>query len=467
MNDNLLDLTALKAELTQLRNDARRYRDEARRLRTETRHMMLTAQLEAVQMPAEKSKWVIDGIPTPDGFYAYYGAGGDSYLLYRPSSGRGDYTAYLTALESAGFVRHDGGELGKVAFACYYDDRAVIHVSHASCDNVLRVVVDHRNATALAPTEPICDGAPNSAEPRLVLFGDHLYDLYDCGMGYIFRLSDGTFVIIDGGMPDPAELPECFYGRLRELAGEGKIVISAWIFTHAHSDHTRVFVRLSELYADRLEVRRVIHNFPGTLMQMGGGHEGWCRNEVRYVEESMARLSPRPLFIRAHTGQRFDFPGLSVEMLFTLDDFKQPFFPDNFNATSLIFRVTAERQTFMFLGDTDPTGCEVIVNRFGEALKSDVVQVAHHGYWGGTKEVYDAIRPEIVLWPCPLFDPRASRNFEPRLSNPDFSPVTREMIRNYARAVYVQWKGTDILPLPLTGEDGVTLMAEDDPTIEK
>lgn len=456
---------ALLAEMKQLRDDARRYRDEARRLRTETKHMMLTAQMEAVYMPAEKEKWVLDGIPTPPGLYAYYGAGGDSYLLYHRDSGRGEYNGYLQALESAGFTCHNAGEVGKLAWACYYNDRAVVNVSHASSDGVLRVVVDHRGATELPPLEPICDGTPDSAESRLVLFGDHLYELHDCGMGYIFRLSDGTFVIIDGGMPTPETLPACFFERLRELAGDGPIVISAWIFTHAHPDHTRVFVRLTEMFPGQFEVRRVIHNFPGMLMQLGGGHRGWCKTEVRLVEEAMERLDPKPAFIRAHTGQRFEFPGLSVDMLFTLDDFKQPFFPDNFNATSLVFRVTAEGQTFMFLGDTDPTGCGILVERFGELLRSDVVQVAHHGYWGGTKEVYDAIRPAIVLWPCPLFDPRPERNFDPRLSNPAFSPITREMIRNYARAVYVQWKGTDILPLPLTGEEGDTLAAEDDPTI--
>ncbi len=456
---------AMLNEMKQLRDDARRYRDEARRARTETRHMMLTAQMEAVYMPAEKEKWVLDGIPTPPGLYAYYGAGGDSYLLYHAGSGRGEYTAYLGALSAAGFACHQAGEVGKVAFACYFNDRAIVNVTHAIGENVLRVVVDHRDATALPPTEPICDGVPDSAEPRLVLFGDHLYDNHDCGMGYIFRLSDGTFVVIDGGMPDPDALPASFFAHLRELAGDGPIVISAWIFTHAHPDHTRVFVRLCEMFPGQFEVRRVIHNFPGTLMQLGGGHRGWCKNEVRYVEEAMDKLSPKPVFIRAHTGQRFAFPGLAVDMLFTLDDFKQPFFPDNFNATSLIFRITVEGQTFMFLGDTDPTGCSAIIDRFGEELRSDVVQVAHHGYWGGTREVYDAIQAPIVLWPCPLYDPRPGKDRAPRYNDPNFSPVTREMIRKYARAVYVQWKGTDILPLPLSGEDGITLAAEDNPTI--
>lgn len=270
MEDNqLFESQALIAELRQLREDGQRlagdmmrYRDEARRYRTEAKHMMLAAQMEAVYMAEEKKRWVLDGIPTPPGLYAYYGAGGDTYLLYHDGSSREEYDQYLAALDRAGFTRHNVGEIGKLVWACYDHDHAVVNVSFASSDHVLRVVVDHRNATALPPLAPICDGTPDSAEPKLVLFGDHLYDCYDCGMGYIFRLRDGTFVVIDGGMPTPDALPEAFFARLCALAEEKEIIISAWIFTHAHPDHTRVFVRMTELFPDRFTVRRVIHNFP-------------------------------------------------------------------------------------------------------------------------------------------------------------------------------------------------------------
>lgn len=62
----------------------------------------------------------------------------------------------------------------------------MVNVSFASSDHVLRVVVDHRNATALPPLAPICDGTPDSAEPKLVLFGDHLYDAMTAAWGIFF-----------------------------------------------------------------------------------------------------------------------------------------------------------------------------------------------------------------------------------------------------------------------------------------
>ena len=93
------------------------------------------------------------------------------------------------------------------------------------------------------------------------------------------------------------------------------------------------------------------------------------------------------------------------------------------------------------------------------ALKSDVVQVAHHGYYGGTKEGYDAIAAPIVLWPTPWYHPRTKAL---RYADPEWSPVTREMIRDHASHVYIQAKGTDILSIPLTGKEGVTHASPDD-----
>lgn len=460
MEDNIRKETVeLLEEMCRLRDETMKYREEAHRDATRARHAMIAAQMETVYLPEEKKKWVTEGIPTPPGYYAYYGAGGNAYVLYHERSGKGEYNAYLAELELSGFTRHYTGEMGKLLYACYYNSAAVLNVTYASSDGVLRIVVEPRDEVVLPPLEPICDGTPKSVEPKLCLFGDHLYDCHDCGMGYIYRLHDGTFVVIDGGMYDPDELPICFFNRLREMNGEGKIVISAWFLTHAHHDHIRVFVRLADLFADQLDIRRVICNFPGYLMQLGSGHRGWCKNLVGSVDTALEKLSPRPQVIRAHTGQRFDFPGLSVDMFFTLDDFKHPFFPDNFNATSLIFRLTTAGQTYMFLGDADSTTNGILVERFGELLRSDIVQVAHHGFWGGTKEVYDTIAAPIVFWPCPLINPK---NGHDRYCDPNWSPITREMVKNHAKAVFLQWKGTDILSLPVTGEEGITLASDTD-----
>ena len=453
------ELQQLLADARRYRDEARRYRDEARQLRTETAHHMKAFRLERDLMPEESKKWITEGIPTRKGVDACYGVGGDSYLLYRKGSGKDEYKAYQEQLLQNGFQRYSEGEVGTLRHSCFVNDQAIVNLSFSTSDGVLRSVVEDKRKTELPPLDEIRDGDRMGVAPKVVLFGDLYYEAADCGMGYIFRMEDGTFLVIDGPFNAPNTVVDHFFGHLESLAEGGPIVISAWILTHAHPDHTRIFSALAKKYADRVQVRRLIHNFPGKMMLYGSGHQNWAEYEYGLVEGAIKAYQPSPTFIRAHTGQTYRFPGLSVDILFTLDDFKQPFFPDNFNATSLVFRLTVAGQTFMFLGDTDPTAIGIFQKRFGDLLKSDVVQVAHHGYYGGTKEVYDVIAAPIVLWPVPYIHPITKAG---RYNDPNFSMVTREMIRDHAKAVYLQWKGTDILSLPLSGLEGNTLMTDED-----
>ena len=54
------------------------------------------------------------------------------------------------------------------------------------------------------------------------------------GMGYIFRSSEGRFIVIDGGRePDTEALVE----RMEQLSEGKKPQIAYWVITHPHYDH--------------------------------------------------------------------------------------------------------------------------------------------------------------------------------------------------------------------------------------
>ena len=68
--------------------------------------------------------------------------------------------------------------------------------------------------------------------------------------------------------------------------------------------------------------------------------------------------------------------------------------------------------SILFLGDLQKIGGDLLLEQAGaEALKSDVVQMAHHGQNGVSEAVYQAIDPEICLWPTPgwLWDNEGGR----------------------------------------------------------
>jgi hypothetical protein len=73
------------------------------------------------------------------------------------------------------------------------------------------------------------------------------------------------------------------------------------------------------------------------------------------------------------------------------------------NNSCSIIRMEVEGQTVLFLGDAGVEQGKVLLEKHGEELRSDFVQMAHHGQNGVTKEVYEAIKPKACLWPTPLW----------------------------------------------------------------
>ncbi|MBO5270948.1 MAG: hypothetical protein J6B77_09185, partial [Clostridia bacterium] len=52
------------------------------------------------------------------------------------------------------------------------------------------------------------------------------------------------------------------------------------------------------------------------------------------------------------------------------------------------------------LGDCSTVTNANIFANYGEALEAEVVQVAHHGYDGGSTGLYEKINPIYVFWPA-------------------------------------------------------------------
>jgi hypothetical protein len=441
----------LTAETALLRDDCLRYRDEAKRYRNEARTIKGNCYEAAgrAHMAGILAKPGEDGIPMPPKPVEFYEAGESAYMLYHTRSNSDEMASYLAELEKAGFEKHTEKTEGANRFAFYKNGSHTVSVSFAECDKTLRVIVEPLSYTALAPTEVICDGLKNSAVPCLVQQSDHLLDVVDCGLSYIFRLSDGCFILIDGGYDNSTyNVADALYERLVSLSEGRPIVVSAWLFTHAHGDHIQAAQNVARKYADKITVKRIVYNFPGHARMIEAESPGQDRDIQNF--RSIMRNFRDVEFITARTGQTFHFEGLDLDVLLTYEDYQFPRRLGFFNDTTVIFRVTTMGEKFMFLGDASETENPILVKKYGELLKSDVVQIAHHGYEGGTKEVYDAIAARYYLFPCSFRHYR----LKDRLYwlDPNWSPIARNAIRTYGRAVYPQCEGTRQFYLPMSEE---------------
>ena len=265
-------LDAQRDELESMRADCERYKGEAQRYRNECRSALGACRNMAALagLYEQKKAWVTEGVPTPPSPYTLHDAGENAYLIYRAGSSALHFEEYCHALEDAGYTLHVTDCEGNTSFAFYHNDKAVINVSFSSADNVLRAVVEPAADTALAPLGRIADGQGACTVPAFVQMNDHLNDQVDCGMSYIFRLSDGSFILIDGGW-DTEAIADALYEKLVSLSEGREIVISGWFFTHAHIDHIGAIYRMAQKYGDKITVKRVIYNYPGEsrMTEMG------------------------------------------------------------------------------------------------------------------------------------------------------------------------------------------------------
>lgn len=221
--------------------------------------------------------------------------------------------------------------------------------------------------------------------------------IVNCGMSYVFQLESGHFFLIDGGFFTPGEA-ERLYRFLSERSA-GKPVIDAWFFSHAHQDHIGVFLDMMETHRDDLILRRLIYNIQP--LDLPRTSEGWkkVKNDLatvkRFYEVIEQACADVPVFI-PHAGDRWTIDELSIETLYAQELLSVP---STFNDHSLVIRVETDGWSILFLGDIYKEGSRILLDRCPEKLNADIVQVAHHGFSGATKALYEATRARLALWP--------------------------------------------------------------------
>ncbi|MBE6591544.1 MAG: MBL fold metallo-hydrolase [Ruminococcaceae bacterium] len=213
------------------------------------------------------------------------------------------------------------------------------------------------------------------------------------GMSYVIVCDDGSVIVVDGGMNNDIEY---LYSYLKKLFKGEKPVVNDWILTHPHADHTFAFIGMAKNHGDDIEVRRVLYRVPE--------EEFFLKHQPEVIPEHKATLKAIETFgaewYEPSAGDVIKYGTLSLEILYTCADLpKDEPIPQCTNDLSIVFRINANGQSIIFLGDVQAAGNRVMIDRYGKSLKSDVCQLAHHGELSSTAEFYTYIDPDIVLWP--------------------------------------------------------------------
>lgn len=307
------------------------------------------------------------------------------------------YETYGSALQGNGFVQHTENRIGFNRFSTWYSDDIVVNLIFSSYNSTFRVITEPKTSGALPATETQTASVCTPLAISVGLAPD-TETTHKNGLCYIFRLTDGSFVIYDGGWDHTVNrMSEKIMAVLQKEAPDPQnIVISLWVITHAHTDHVGGFNQFIREHRNDVTIRSILLNTPSDTFCT----QTSMTDKVAYFKSTlnMCRGADR---IIAHPGQKLQLPDATLEVLYTMDLYDAQTL-DEYNTASVVTRLTIGGQSFLMTGDMTETSNQVLQDMYGSRLQSNFVQVAHHGYVGGTAAFYNRVNADYVLWPASL-----------------------------------------------------------------
>ena len=321
----------------------------------------------------------------------------NAYELYYTDTSADEFLAYCGTLEQDGYTRYDENEINGNLYRSYYKaDKELVYTYYTAKDSSVRIIVSPFNDGLLPLSFESTSKVTEFSVTQLKLD----YDNGGYGMTYIITLEDGSFIVIDGGSNGGSNA-DWLHKKLQELnKREGTPVIAAWYLTHIHEDHCAAFANFATRYGSQYILEYAIHNLPSKYTDFAYS-EGQLSKfyENGTYQKAVNAFVGEAKVVRVHTGMKFNIHGAEFEVLYTWEDC-YPKSIESQNDSSVVTRMTLAGKTFLWTGDIEKQASGIIIDNFGGYVKSDYLQLAHHGLAnGGSWELYKTVDPTVAFWP--------------------------------------------------------------------
>ncbi|MBP3395777.1 MAG: hypothetical protein J6L87_01265 [Clostridia bacterium] len=393
--------------------------------------------------------WVMD-FPRPDGVdiagSVDVGEGSLEFYYNGPTATVEAYEKYCTKLKNEGYTVLTENKMEDSIFRTFVNSakKITLHVTyaaykHATIEGIslfepcIRII----SASTTDPGNVIDQSllTPNYSYTKLTdttLTGVRFaYEAGAWGNDYVLQLEDGSFFVQDGGSPAGKDYIR-LYNVLCDLfyrshgyypTATNPIVVAGWYLSHGHGDHYGNFKTMCERNPKTLRVEYLFTNMPSD----DECYNVWdpnltIRNDMMNV---LKMVEGGTTYIKMHSGQVYHLRNLEIQVMYTHEDI----YPQNleiFNDSSSVLRtvihntdgkgnVQGKDTSILWLGDLHYRGSKCVIAMYGDTLKADIVQLAHHGYNGCEYALYENAAPSIVLWP------NAVKSFTSQTKNPNSS----------------------------------------------
>lgn len=210
-------------------------------------------------------------------------------------------------------------------------------------------------------------------------------------LSIVIKSPHGKLIVIDGGWEADAT-------KLSELIQQQGGKVDTWLITHPHEDHVGALCAILNDKARKIKIDKIYCSLatPDWYRQVSPTGAG-------IADQLLSAFTKLPVGTVANNigrGTEINIDDVNIRVL----NNRGVYTYNGVNNSSLVYKIRVSGQSILILGDLAYDGGKDLIKTCTAAeLKSDIVQIAHHGQQGVDQDAYALIAPTTCLWPSPAW----------------------------------------------------------------
>lgn len=210
-------------------------------------------------------------------------------------------------------------------------------------------------------------------------------------LSIVIKSPHGKLIVVDGGWEADAD-------KLSSLILQQGGKVDAWLITHPHEDHVGALCTILNDSSRKIKIDKIYCSLatPDWYRQVSPTGAGIADQLL----SAFTKLPVGTVTNNIGRGTEINIDDVNIRVL----NNRGVYTYNGVNNSSLVYKIRVSRQSILILGDLAYDGGKDLIKTCTAAeLKSDIVQMAHHGQQGVDQDAYALIAPTTCLWPSPAW----------------------------------------------------------------
>lgn len=210
-------------------------------------------------------------------------------------------------------------------------------------------------------------------------------------LSIVIKSPHGKLIVIDGGWEADAD-------KLSSLILQQGGKVDAWLITHPHEDHVGALCAILNDTGRKIKIDKIYCSLatPDWYRQVSPTGAGIADQLLN----AFPKLPVGTVTNNIGRGTEINIDDVNIRVL----NNRGVYTYNGVNNSSMVYKIRVSGQSILILGDLAYDGGKDLIKSCTAAeLKSDIVQMAHHGQQGVDQDAYALIAPTTCLWPSPAW----------------------------------------------------------------